>query len=373
MKKFHFVAQSVKCECTSIDGKIECSQKSISLQYRSDFRPSALKLGFKLMMQIVKCLLASLLMLYLNIKRILCLDKAIMQNIELIEKLLSEYPEQAAVSTFSKPKRDGIRKRTITAPNPALRAWLQKANALLNKSFGEWPDFMYGGIKKRSFVSHAKNHLNQRCVITVDIKDCFDSITVSMTECALQKHLALTDDSASGLAAKLCYREKLAQGFATSNFICNLYLLEPLISLNTEFGARDLSFSNYVDDLAISGDIKSSKDSAEIIDRVFVILSKHGLKLNKDGKIQVMPNYTTQKVCGLKVNKRLTVTREYLQKQFRRVAENEIEEDVLKGVIAHLKNVDPKAAKKLYEYALQKERIKPIKKPASNTRRNGSG
>ena len=194
-------------------------------------------------------------------------------NMEQIEKLLSAYPEDGAFRVYyiEKPSINGktvhpedqkpsVNVRKIVAPNEVLNSWLKKANVLLNKLFGKWPEFMHGGIKKRSCISHAKCHVGKHCVITIDIKACFDSITEAMVAPVIQKHLKLEEGLCTRLLAKLFHDGRLAQGFATSNFICNLYLLSPLSVLHDKFQSQGLAFSNYVDDLAISGPIQSQVD-----------------------------------------------------------------------------------------------------------------
>ena len=352
----HFEAQSAKYECTSTDGKIVYSEKNISLQCSGRSRSFRLKSIFKPIVRAIKNLLASILLLYLNIK-FLCSNRVAMQNIESFENLLKKYPESSIPSVFFKSKPNGKEPRKIVEPDDKLKSWLKQVNYLLNKTFPQWPYFIYGGIKQRNHISHAISHVNQRCVITVDIKKCFDSITVSMISSALQKHLELPEDLCTRMALKLCHDGKLAQGFPTSSFICNLYLLDPLRALHAEFNAKGLSFSGFVDDLAISGNIETKKEQAQIIDRIFIVLRKYKLKLNKDGKIKVMPHNKTQEICKLKVNKQLTITRGYRDKVFRLIANNQIEEvavEEIEGTISYWRNINPKLAGQLRKYALSR-------------------
>ena len=223
---------------------------------------------------------------------------------------------------------------------------------------------MQGGIRGRSNIFHAEQHVNQRCVITIDIKECFDSIKTSMVISALKKHLGLPDDLCTKLASNLCYNGRLAQGFPTSSFICNLYLLEPLTILHAEFTNKGLSFSNFVDDLAISGDIECKKERSRVIDRIFVTLRKYKLKVNKDGKIKVMPHNKSQKVCKLLVNTKLNVTREYRREIFNRIASKQIGELELRGTISYWKTVNPKLATRLRNYTLKKGYSLKAKPPA---------
>ena len=289
------------------------------------------------------------------------------KNTEQIEKLLSAYPKDAAFRVYHKKKSLTTRLskkqpnrnvRKIVAPNEALNAWLKKANALLNELFGSWPGYMHGGIKKRSCISHAKCHVGQHCVITVDVKSCFDSITDAMVAPVIQSRLKLGADLCSRLLTKLFHEGRLAQGFATSNFICNLYLLEPLDVLNRQFKSQGLAFSNYVDDIAISGSMEPEASKTRVIKDVLRVLSHYNLRANMTGKIKVMLRSGLQEVCKLKVNTKLTATKKYRDSVFRDVAGSKVgdedQEAKIRGVIAHLKNVDPKLSQSLRRYALKK-------------------
>ena len=65
-----------------------------------------------------------------------------------------------------------------------------------------------------------------------------------------------------------------------------------------------------------------------------------------------------QEVCKLKVNTKLTATKKYRDGVFSDVARSRIgdegKEAEIRGVIAHLKNVDPKLSRTLRKYALQR-------------------
>ena len=276
-----------------------------------------------------------------------------MTSSERIIDLLAKYPANAKAIRKFQAKSDGGR-RPIAEPNNELNKWLKLMNKALRKHFNNWPSFMHGGIKKRSYVSYAKMHVNKPCVITIDIRQCFDSITVTEVSSALERHLKLPTKVCQELAGRLCFQGKVGQGFATSNYLSNLYLLDPLSSLYSSLRKQGLFFSNYVDDIAISGSI-NSKDA--VINQVATVLSRAKLALNKS-KITVMPSSNQQIVCGLVVNKRISLTKTLKLKIMSDVANDRISSSSLDGWLANLRVADPKFGEKLGKYARKKGLIK---------------
>lgn len=272
-----------------------------------------------------------------------------MTTAEQITDLLSHYPTKAHVFAAEEPKKGGGM-RPIAKPNRELKLWLRRMNRLLNKQFPVWPEFMHGGIRKRSYVTYARPHVGRQCVIAVDVKACFDTITQRETLAAVQKHLHLPEGVAKRLTARLCFRGKVPQGFPTSNFMCNLYLLDTLTELNTSFVKRNISFGNYVDDIVASGTIA---DSAAVVNEIATALSRAKLKTNK-AKIKIMPRTGRQIICGLLVNKRLSLTRQLKARLLSEVSKHEMGEASLAGWLLNLGNVDPQFRRKLHVLAARR-------------------
>lgn len=276
-----------------------------------------------------------------------------MAKTENIIKLLENYPLDGNAIRIYQTKANG-KKRPIAKPNDELNKWLKQMHKALRQRFNSWPTFMHGGIKRRSYVSYARPHTNQQCVITIDIKECFDSITVKEVAVAIEHHLKLSSDTSLQLAQRLCFHGKLAQGFATSNYLSNLYLLTPLTILNKELRSRNIVFTNYVDDLALSGVLARTD---EIINLVAISLSRARLTVNK-AKIEVMPSSRPQLICGLIVNKKLSLTRLFKLKLLGNLASGVTSSISAEGWISNLKTVDDKFRKQYYLFALKKGVIK---------------
>lgn len=279
-----------------------------------------------------------------------------MTTIDQIKQLLNEYPGDGNAHRWHQPKSDGDT-RPIAIPNKELKKWLRKMNKALSRQFSAWPEFMHGGIKKRSYVSYARVHVGSPWVVTIDIKKCFDSITENEVAEAMQRHLQLDSATSLRLAKLLCFNGKLPQGFPTSNYLCNLYLLDPLSALHADLKAKGIYLNNYVDDLALSGG-RVAPDV--VINAVAVALSRAKLKMNK-AKVSVMPSSQRQIVCGLVVNKRLSLTKALRRELFRDIANGQMDESRLEGWIANLQSVDILFRDKLRAFALKKGVIKADK------------
>lgn len=271
--------------------------------------------------------------------------------------LLSLYPDDADAHRRYERKPNGGY-RPITVPNKSLKKWHRLVLAELIKRHGEWPKYVHGGVKKKSFVTFASMHVNQRLVITVDISKCFDSISGDDIAKVLMRHLRLSKQVSEELAFALCFNNRLAQGFPTSSFICNLYLSDHINKLNDDFIKQGLAFGSYVDDLAVSGVIVNPD---VIINNIAVTLSRAHLKVHK-AKVRVMPSSGRQTVCGLIVNKRLTISRELEQKLHYDIKNKALSARATKGWIANIQSFDSALSDKFKELAVHSGVIEPDKK-----------
>jgi RNA-directed DNA polymerase len=270
-----------------------------------------------------------------------------------ILELLDMYPVGARARRRWEPKRGGGM-RPITKPDKELDSWLKTLNNVLNDHFNQWPDFMHGGIKGRSYKSFARPHVGKQCVISIDVRRFFDSISARQVSVCFEEYLGLDTSTALRLAKRLCFSNRIAQGFSTSNFVCNLHLLRPLIELHEDFSSQGFDFTNYVDDLALSGDIFNP---AEVINHAALVLSRAGLSINKSDKIRVMPSTGRQIICGLLVNRRLTITRTKKQELLGAVSSGAMNRASIDGWAANLKEIDPAFCRKLKNFADKKATI----------------
>ena len=266
-----------------------------------------------------------------------------------LEKLLAEYPRNASVFCSYETKVDGSQ-RHIVKPNKPLNKWLKDVKCELYKCRNDWPTFMHGGIKRRSYVSFARPHTNKKTVIAIDIHNCFGSITQNEIQKALISKLGLAEGLASRLAARLCYKRRVPQGFATSSFLTNLYLNDTLLRIKRIMRAKAIDMTIYVDDIALSG---QRVDSADIINSVSLELSRAKLAISK-AKVKVMHSHGPQVICGLTVNKGVAISTQKRKKLFSEIACGCMTESSLQGWLANLNMIDKQAMANLKDYAVRK-------------------
>ncbi len=117
-----------------------------------------------------------------------------------IEKLTAAHADARRSAYFIRtiPKQNG-RIRTIAEPSNRLKVVQRHLLRWLESQDGAQPhDCAHGFVKGRSHVSHAKLHVGRRVVASVDIQDCFDSITDLHVWLQLRK-LGLTQGAGAAL------------------------------------------------------------------------------------------------------------------------------------------------------------------------------
>jgi hypothetical protein len=246
----------------------------------------------------------------------------------------------------SQEKSDGGR-RPIVKPNKSLRKWLKQMLRELRSVRNDWPTFIHGGIRKRSYVSFARPHTNKKTVVTLDIRDCFGSISQKQVAESLVTKLVLQKNLAQQIAKKLCVDGKIPQGFATSNFLTNLYLNDTLLVIRRKLSKKHVEMTIYVDDIALSG---NNFDSSEIINTVCIELSHAKLAIKK-AKVRVMHSNRRQIIVGLVVNKGVAIAKEKRTELFSLVSKKTISDTSLNGWLANLNMINKPLKKKLAAFA----------------------
>lgn len=271
------------------------------------------------------------------------------KSLEKIEILLKDFPVKTKVFTERKKKKNGGY-RTITKPDKEYNKWLKRVNNVLCKMRPEWPDFMCGGVRGRSYVNFVQPHVGKKVVISMDIKDCFDSIPRHRVEKTLIDDLNIPSNIASELALRLCYKGYVPQGFSTSSFIVNLCLVNGLSNLKIKLNSKNIDMSIYVDDMAISG---NDINVPETINTIAKDLSRLGFSVNKS-KVKVMKSDKPQIICGLMVNNKISLPRNKKDELISMVTRGYMTRKSLNGWLSFLKVVDCKFGNKLRKNATKK-------------------
>ena len=218
---------------------------------------------------------------------------------------ISGEPERS-YRRFEQPKKSGG-VRVIHAPQSLMR---HCQRALLEVFYGSvrFPPWMTGSLPGRSSIDHARVHVGQDVVATVDIADFFPSVSGDLVRRWLDR-MGAQPDAIDLVLRLVTLHGALPQGAVTSAFLANFVLYETDKTVERYCRKHELRYSRYMDDIAISGanDVKSA------IEFVRRSIGELGLRLN-ERKICIMPRSERQVVTGLVVNDRLRSNAEYREK-----------------------------------------------------------
>lgn len=208
------------------------------------------------------------------------------------------------------PKKSGDY-RQISIPTRNLK-YIQKwilDNILNNMKVSEHSK---GFVKKCSIVDNAKQHVNNECVITLDIKDFFPSITYNQVF-HIFKYYGYTNEL-SYTFAKICtYNGGLPQGAPSSPYISNIICLKLDKRLSQLSNRIEANYTRYADDITISG----SSDIKKCLPLIVKIIREEGFEINEN-KLRIQYSSERQIVTGLIVNEKLSVPQKkkrYLRQQ----------------------------------------------------------
>ena len=196
---------------------------------------------------------------------------------------------------FEIPKKNG-KLRKIISPTDELKK-IQKCilEDILYKEFSI-DNVATGFVPERSILDNAKNHIHQKCVINLDLKDFFPNISSKKVYImfrqigySIKKSLLLT---------KLCtYENKLPQGAPTSPFISNVICRNLDKRLKGLCLKNGFIYSRYADDLTFSG----NKNIIFHLNKIKKIIENEGFYINTSKERITYQNHQ-QSVTGLVVN-----------------------------------------------------------------------
>jgi hypothetical protein len=217
-----------------------------------------------------------------------------------------------------------------------------------------FPDSFHGGIKGHSPRTNAAEHLGKSCVVKIDIRKFYPSVSCERVYGIWTTYFGFGRDIASVLTQLTTYKGHLPQGTSTSGYLANLALVESdeLVKDITRQLAVHHTF--FVDDLSVSGD-RAREALGPVID---VIRKSAKFSIGRD-KTTIMSAADAQVVTGLGVNgKQASVPRKEIAKI--RCALRELEASLregaagsdrlerrIRGRIAYVQQTNPGAATRL--------------------------
>lgn len=164
-----------------------------------------------------------------------------------------------------------------------------------------------GFIKNKSIYDNAIQHTNKRCVLNMDIKDYFPSISRKQVF-QIFYSVGYAKNVSFYLSKLLTKNDTLPQGSPASPMLSNIVsrkLDNRLKKVSACFGA---TYTRYADDLTFSGD----ENIKELIPIVEEIVDDENFCINRN-KTRYAYYYQRQEVTGLIVNKGVSVPRKYIK------------------------------------------------------------
>ena len=149
-----------------------------------------------------------------------------------------------------KKKSGGMRE--IRAPYPSLKTiqqWIYEYILKKQNVHG----CAHGFITRRSIVTNAQKHVENKCLLKLDLKDFFPSIKINKVV-QVFKNIGYTGSVSNMLARICCLDDELPQGAPTSPALSNIVARQMdkrLYRLARHFGYR---YTRYADDLSFSGE-----------------------------------------------------------------------------------------------------------------------
>lgn len=218
--------------------------------------------------------------------------------------------------------------RVLYSPSIELKAiqrWLK--NELLDKV--PINTRATGFVKGRNIKTNALFHVNNKYILTLDIRNFFPSISKQIIANALIEKIGI-DSVSAGLISGLCtVNGYLPQGAPTSPVLSNIVMDHIDLQIIKYCNSKRVVYSRYADDLAISGKNISQLNDCEIYIRDTLAIELKLIINNK--KRRLYTGKYANKITGVVINsKKTTVGRGY-----KRIIRAEIHARSLKKLPKH--------------------------------------
>ena len=201
-------------------------------------------------------------------------------------------------TAYSIPKRGGG-SRTIHAPDRGTRD-LQRA--ILRRVIGvhRGHPAVYGFVRGRSAVDHARRHVGSAVVLRLDIEDFFGS---TRSEAVRRALAPVWNAEALEVLLRLTTLDgALPQGAPTSPAIANLVNLRLDHRLNGFARRHAARYSRYADDITFSLPTDDGLAVHALIRFTDKVVSESGYRMHRQRKLHVRRSHERQLVGGLVVN-----------------------------------------------------------------------
>jgi RNA-directed DNA polymerase len=205
-----------------------------------------------------------------------------------------------------------------------------------------FPEHILGAVPTRSVRHNAERHLKSGLLVTLDIRQCFPSITNLQVYGVWSKLLGCSPPVAKVLTELTTFRRHLPQGAATSAFLANLFIWMIDEPIRTKCSQLSVTYSTWIDDLAFSGE--SARD---LIQPAVAALAAHGLRVKRE-KIKIMGPRAIKLLTGTRLGsqrirapkEKLSRIRSGIHKLRSGLVDDRDEERFILGLVGQLRFID---------------------------------
>ncbi len=237
---------------------------------------------------------------------------------------LYKAPDEDRYATFEIPKRTGGM-RQISAPRGLLRDLQYRVLPLLQHVYNAHPS-AHGFIATRSVVTNATDHVGQRLVLNIDLKDFFPSINFGRVRGLFMSKAFGMGPSAAAIFAQICtFKNGLPQGAPTSPVLSNFMTTSLDRQLMRLARQNRMHYSRYADDITLSTNAAAfpvniaafeqrdaGKPDVKAGETLVNIIAANGFSINAK-KVRLQRHFEHQSVTGLCVNAKVNVERQRIR------------------------------------------------------------
>jgi RNA-directed DNA polymerase len=161
-----------------------------------------------------------------------------------------------------------------------------------------FPSHILGAVANRSVMDNAERHLASTLLVTLDIRQCFPSISNVHVYRVWSEFLGCSPPVARLLTQLTTFYRHLPQGAATSPLLANLFIWMIDEPIRTMCEGLLVAYSTWIDDLAFSGE-----RSRDMIEPSISLLAANGLKVKRE-KIRIMGPRAMKLLTGTRLGSR---------------------------------------------------------------------
>lgn len=223
--------------------------------------------------------------LYLNKPSYCCKSvrsiAALARALRFEKEVLLAAAEKADKSYRTVPPEPGSTRQTFDAMGR-----LKEIHRRIKTTFFEhvnFPNYLHGSLKGCDYVTNASLHVNKQILICEDVKKFFPSVTAAKVEDVWCGFFGFSPEVASLLTQLTTKEGALPQGAITSSYLANLVFWRDEPLLHAKFAARGITYSRYVDDMAMSSSTHLTKATQTwAIAQVYGMLRRNGLTAGRN-------------------------------------------------------------------------------------------